>query len=49
MYKRSDIIEYIRNNDIISKIFAIDNHPEVISKGKDIYEFICKEDILQET
>ena len=40
------IREYIRENDILQIIYHVDNHPEVISKGRDIYEFLSKKFIL---
>ena len=38
--------EYILNNGLLKVIYHIDNHPEIISKGRNIYEFLSRKFIL---
>lgn len=47
-FRHEDIEKYIRENGILEQIFSADNHPEIIAKGKEIYQFMCKQEILQE-
>lgn len=37
---------YIQKESILEAIYNPDNHPEVISKGREIYEFITKKFVL---
>jgi hypothetical protein len=36
------LIKFINENNILEKIYRPENHPEVVIKGKEVFEFISK-------